>query len=332
MAETLLTPSSIKLFGRIVPSLQYSDDTKTIGNNNFLQHQLSFAGDLTSHSTSGSIGAAPENRVVTLNLPLGAIISGMVVTGIVPRHAGPPIIPPRQAFLPGTHIVSVTKETQAIPAFPGNAAIAATATTPAYPAAHATAAVPAEPATFTVSADPLVAPATGVTITAWSLAVNIARIYAFSFEGAVYTLPRPSMFLVHGPGEMIDITGTGRSSRGERWSFGNIGRTDLDQSGVMAREWEFSAPSSQDKFDLRYWEYEKGDFLMRLDSEAGPLEQILLAAALRGGDMADRATGIRSGASLAGASLAGASLSGASLSGANLSGASLSGASLRNGR
>jgi hypothetical protein len=182
-----------------------------------------------------------------------------------------------------------------------------------------------------------VSPATGVTITAWSLAVNIARIYAFSFEGAVYTFPRPSMFLVHGPGDVIDITGQAHGKPGlgggaRRWAFDNIGRTDLDQSGVIAREWEFSAPDSQGNSDLRYWEYEKGDFLMRLDTEAGPLEQIVLAAALRGADAADRATGIRSGASLSGASLAGASLSGASLSGASLSGASLSGASLRNGR
>ena len=101
---------------------------------------------------------------------------------------------------------------------------------------------------------------------------------------------------------------------------------------MVAREWEFAAQivgGTGPNADLRYWEYEKGDFSIRLDTEAGQFEQILLAAALRAGaDMADRATGIRSGASLAGASLAGASLSGASLSGASLSGASLSGASL----
>ena len=40
---------------------------------------------------------------------------------------------------------------------------------------------------------------------------------------------------------------------------------------------------------MRYWEYEKGDFSLRLDTEAGPFEQILLAAALRAGaDVADR--------------------------------------------
>ena len=112
----------------------------------------------------------------------------------------------------------------------------------------------------------------------------------------------------------------------------------MEQSGVAAREWDFSGPTAYNPFanappyppvpnplDLFYWEYEKGDFSIRFDTEAGPFEQILLVAMLRAGaDMADRATP-RSGASLSGASLAGASLSGASLSGASLSGASSAG-------
>jgi hypothetical protein len=127
------------------------------------------------------------------------------------------------------------------------------------------------------------------------------------------SLPKPTIFLVHTSGIPIDLTATKT-------------RSSLDDSGVIAREWEFSA----EKNDLCYWEYEKNDYSLRVETETGPWEQILLAAALRAGaDMADRATGIRSGASLAGASLSGASLSGASLSGASLSGASLSGASLR---
>jgi uncharacterized protein YjbI with pentapeptide repeats len=148
---------------------------------------------------------------------------------------------------------------------------------------------------------------------------QFARIYGFSFEGAYYALPRPSMFLVHGEGSNI-----GNNPNFDGWS-------NLNQAGVMAREWDFSASANNpgNPSDIRFWEYEKGDFSIRLDTEAGPFEQILLMAALRAGaDMADRSTAVRSGASLAGASLAGASLSGASLSGASLSGASLSGASL----
>ncbi len=40
MPETLLTPSSIKLFGRVVTSLTFSNDTISFGGNNFLQEQL----------------------------------------------------------------------------------------------------------------------------------------------------------------------------------------------------------------------------------------------------------------------------------------------------
>jgi hypothetical protein len=190
MTETLLTPSSIKLYGRLLNDLQYNYDatTVTIGDNNFLQKQL-------------------------------------------------------------------------FSAFGGAAA----------------------PVTC------------------------FARIYAFSFEGAIYSLPKPSIFIVHGKGNQID--------------FGNKLRTTTDMSGVVAREWEFSYGK-----DLVYWEYEKGDFSLRLDTEAGPLEQILLAAAVRGADMGDRSganLGIRSGANVSGANVSGANVSGANISGANVSGANV---------
>jgi hypothetical protein len=69
----------------------------------------------------------------------------------------------------------------------------------------------------------------------------------------------------------------------------SIGRTTTDVSGVIAREWEFSALDPNQVRDLRYWEYEKGDYSIRLDSEAGQFEQILLQMALRSGaDRADR--------------------------------------------
>ena len=94
----------------------------------------------------------------------------------------------------------------------------------------------------------------------------------------------------------------------------------------MAREWDFATrntPTSENpggaanpRSDVRYWEYEKGDFSIRLDPEAGPFEQILLVATLRAGaDMADH----RAGRQLVGRTSA-AAKSGANLSGANLSG------------
>lgn len=248
MPETLLTPSSIKLFGRLVSSLQFTNDTQGFGNNNFLQEQMvtrtvNIVGDVAAESVS----AVPNTT---------GLVPGMYVAG-GPIPAGAYILPP----------ISATS--------------------------------------FSISQSALVAGA-GVNITA-TLPANFARIYAFSFEGAINTLPKPSMFLVHGAGQTIDITGRGKGYG----AAGFVGRTTLDESGVIAREWEFSAADSANNLDLRYWEYEKGDFSMRLDTDAGPFEQILLAAALRAGaDMADRS---RSGMQLSGMQLSGMQLSGMQL-------------------
>jgi hypothetical protein len=287
MVETLLTPSNIKLYGRIVNSLQYIDDTATnatlLGSNNFLQHQLAVNQSIVTFTGATAV----SGRTITVSAAaLANLAPGMLVTGLTSAVAGsvggnPAVTTPSvQVFAPGTYISTIS-----------------TANT-----------------TFNVSAN-LPANAlnqTGCSMTALSPAVSVARIYAFSFEGAIYSLPRPSLFLVHTAGSLIDI--------------GSVGRSTTEMSGVVAREWEFAKSLGQG--DLVYWEYEKGDFSIRFDTEAGPFDQILLAAALRAGaDMADR-----SGASLSGASLgvrSGASLSGASLSGASLAGASLSGASLR---
>jgi len=101
----------------------------------------------------------------------------------------------------------------------------------------------------------------------------LARIYGFSYQGNFYDLPRPAIFLAHGPGAPVDL--------GDKW------RTTMEISGVAARDWEFSQSDTDSGgnkvVDLRMWEYEKGDFSMRLDIESGPFEQILLAACLRGG-------------------------------------------------
>lgn len=95
----------------------------------------------------------------------------------------------------------------------------------------------------------------------------LARIYSFSYDGRYYELPRTVLFLVHGPGTSVRAAGAGDGSR-----------TTLDASGVMAREWEFSASLAD---DIVYWEYDKGDFSLRMDIESGPLDQILLETHLR---------------------------------------------------
>jgi hypothetical protein len=255
MPETLLTNSSIKLYGRVMDDLRYRDCSHEIGSNNFLQRQL--AGPRVTLNAS-PVAHMPDVPVTTT----GGLWSGMNVSSDI---AG--------TFDSNTVIDSVDAVASSIRVSPA----------PLMNGAHIAIRATWRP--------------------------RFARIYAFSFQGAVYTLPKPSIFIVHGRGIPIDTAL----------------RTNVEQSGVAAREWEFSGEGANR--DLNYWEYEKGDFSLRLDTEAGPFEEILLAAALRAGaDMADRSgasLGIRSGASLAGASLSGASLSGASVSGASLSGASL---------
>ena len=82
---------------------------------------------------------------------------------------------------------------------------------------------------------------------------RFARIYAFSFEGQYYVLPKPAIFLVHGDGVAAD-----------------------DVPGVAAKDWNFLS-------DIRAWSYDKADFSVRLDIETGPLDRILLEEALKAG-------------------------------------------------
>ena len=125
---------------------------------------------------------------------------------------------------------------------------------------------------------------------------RLARIYGFSFEGHYYDLPRPVIMLVHGDGDTVTAS-------------------TIDEAGEAGRDWDFSG-------GLNYWEYDKGDFSLRLDVDSGPLTEILLDATL-GADPLGSYAG--ASARLSGAS---ARVSGAS---ARLSGASarLSGASAR---
>ena len=97
---------------------------------------------------------------------------------------------------------------------------------------------------------------------------KLAKIYAFSFEGAFYNLPRPAIFLVHGPGK--PIVGSGTYDAAGQYIPGN---PVMDDSGIPAREFVFET-------DVVYWEYDKDDLSLRLDSFSGTLEDILIEAAL----------------------------------------------------
>jgi hypothetical protein len=81
----------------------------------------------------------------------------------------------------------------------------------------------------------------------------LARIYAFSYEGAYYELTRASLFLVHGEGVPI-----GDPLTVERVGTAAACRTFAD--------------------DIRVWSYDKSDMSLRLDVETGTFEQTLLEA------------------------------------------------------
>ncbi len=100
---------------------------------------------------------------------------------------------------------------------------------------------------------------------------TLARIYAFSFEGAFIELSRPAIFVVHGSGVVPDdppprnVDGDIEYDRLYR-SPGSSARTGLgSQIGALAK-------------DMKVWIYDKGDLSMRLDAETGTFEQILLSA------------------------------------------------------
>ncbi|HXV10311.1 MAG TPA: hypothetical protein VD839_05860 [Burkholderiales bacterium] len=91
---------------------------------------------------------------------------------------------------------------------------------------------------------------------------KLARIYAFSYEGKVHTLPKPAVFLVHGDGNQ-DIKGFAE----------DLKSAGVTKSGVAVRDFAFEP-------ELRYWEYDKGDFTLRLDLVSGTFDEVLLDAVL----------------------------------------------------
>lgn len=130
-----------------------------------------------------------------------------------------------------------------------------------------------------------------------------ARVYGFSFEGIYYDLPRPTLFLVHGPGELVTDPQPNRNAA--------RAPTNPSLTGLGAADFQFSD-------ELYVWSYDKSDFTIRMDVETGMFEQVLLDVFFSDG-------GGVSGARVSGARVSGARVSGARVSGARVSGARLSG-------
>ncbi len=142
---------------------------------------------------------------------------------------------------------------------------------------------------------------------------RFARIYAFTYEGGFFELPRPTLFLVHGKGKQVSPQN----------APGNLAARAPNRPSVTG----LSAADFQFADDVRYWSYDKADYTVRMDVETGMFEQVLLDVMFDG----DGGGGGVAGASVRGASVRGASVRGASVRGASVRGASVRGASVRGG-
>ncbi|MFC6486444.1 hypothetical protein [Nitratireductor sp. GCM10026969] len=125
-----------------------------------------------------------------------------------------------------------------------------------------------------------------------------ARIYGFSFEGFYYDLPRPVLFLVHGPGlpaseVKAEINEPHRARATPEPSLGGVG----------AGNFQFAD-------DIMVWSYDKADYTIRMDVESGMFEQVLLDAVLGGPGSFDARGATARGATVRGATVRGATVRG----------------------
>jgi hypothetical protein len=106
---------------------------------------------------------------------------------------------------------------------------------------------------------------------------KLARIYAFAYEGVLYFLPKPYVFLVHGDGRRVIEPG--------RYNELELAKKDgatVDQWGVVAKIDRFAD-------DVLVWDYDKEDFSLRIDIVSGPLSEIALEPAMAGDSSTSRA-------------------------------------------
>jgi len=95
---------------------------------------------------------------------------------------------------------------------------------------------------------------------------GFARIFSFTYEGRLYELGRPTIFLVHGGGLEVG------APKPPDANFERLSRSPgrVTRSGLGFIDGDFA-------MDIRVWVYDKGDYSIRLDVETGTLEEILLS-------------------------------------------------------
>lgn len=99
---------------------------------------------------------------------------------------------------------------------------------------------------------------------------KIARIYGFSYEGSYFNLPEPTLFLVHGEGEIVTQEGKDDGPHPSR------APREVGVTGLAAAGFDFAD-------SLRSWSYDQADYTVRMNVETGMFEQVLLDTMLDGG-------------------------------------------------
>jgi hypothetical protein len=249
MTENLLTPSVIKLFGRVMNDLSFNYDPSTVvqGYNNLLQRQLFNGATSTTvtvtncrvifDGTSG-VEVSPvfldppsSNHSITVtpaisqNNPVIGLISGMQIREASYESDDGETVSVLNPDLP-PNAYSIVNSPSISYVIPWNSSTSSTTTCQGSFLLSVPLVIPSSNLPDSLSAStsnsrsrskskiksksvptdsadaqsPV--PISNITIMACVplQTPNLARIYGFSFEGAYYGLPRPSLFLVHGPG------------------------------------------------------------------------------------------------------------------------------------
>ncbi len=100
---------------------------------------------------------------------------------------------------------------------------------------------------------------------------TLARVYSFSYRNELFDLYKPAIFLVHGIGSDPEhpYLSEERADRIQRQP------PAADRTGL-------SSQVSRFPYGMRVWVYDIGDFTIRLDSESGTFDRVLLEFELGG--------------------------------------------------
>ena len=126
------------------------------------------------------------------------------------------------------------------------------------------------------------------------LGAGFAKIYGFSYEGRYYDLARPTLFMVHGDGDQITEDDAGPAASNNARAPRKPG--DI---GLSVADFQFSD-------EMRVWAYDKADYTIRMDVEAGMFEQVVLDAELVSDEMLTSVSGAHARVSGAHARVSGA--------------------------